>query len=154
VATDPPVERRETSALAREERSLRIGATVGLPAMALALRAVSLRRLLQLLAWGAPEPSPKPQPERAERAAQLVDIAARRGVYAGNCLSQSLTLWWLLRRRGISCDLRLGVRREGDTLLAHAWVEHAGEPLNETAGVRQRYAAFDASLVPARAKWS
>ncbi len=45
------------------------------------------------------------------------------------CLEQSLTLWTLLRRRGIDADLRLGVQPY--PFGAHAWVEHRGEPINE-----------------------
>ena len=36
--------------------------------------------------------------------------------------------WWL-RRRGLASQLRIGARRNGDTLDAHAWVELAGTPL-------------------------
>ncbi len=46
------------------------------------------------------------------------------------CLEQSLTLWLLLRRRGIDADLRLGVQPY--PFGAHAWVEHRGEPINES----------------------
>ena len=45
------------------------------------------------------------------------------------CLEQSVTLWLLLRRRGIDADLRLGVQPY--PFGAHAWVEHRGEPINE-----------------------
>ncbi len=46
------------------------------------------------------------------------------------CLEQSVTLWLLLRRRGIDADLRLGVQPY--PFGAHAWVEHRGEPVNES----------------------
>ncbi|HEX9107671.1 MAG TPA: lasso peptide biosynthesis B2 protein [Longimicrobiales bacterium] len=45
------------------------------------------------------------------------------------CLEQSLTLWLLLRQRGIDAELRLGVQPY--PFGAHAWVEHRGEPINE-----------------------
>src|SRR5439155_18139287 len=68
---------------------------------------------------------------QARRIAHLSHIAARRGVTRGNCLSQSLTLWWLLQHAGIEGELRIGVRKQQDELLAHAWVELLGMPLNE-----------------------
>lgn len=49
------------------------------------------------------------------------------------CLPQSLALQALLRRQGLSAELRIGVRRADGKLQAHAWVEHAGSPLGETA---------------------
>lgn len=44
------------------------------------------------------------------------------------CLRRSLVLVRLLGRRGISARLVIAVRTEPD-FLAHAWVEHGGEPL-------------------------
>jgi hypothetical protein len=82
--------------------------------------------------------------------ARLVAIASRHGVVRGNCLSQSLTLQRLLRRQCIASELRIGVRRAGAALEAHAWVELDGRPLNDSADVAQRYAPFDglASALP------
>lgn len=51
------------------------------------------------------------------------------------CLMRSLVLTALLARRGIESRLIVGVR-PGETLLAHAWVEHRGQPLLETGGSR------------------
>lgn len=44
------------------------------------------------------------------------------------CLMRSLVLTGLLARRGIASSLIIGVRSEPE-FAAHAWVEHAGEPL-------------------------
>jgi len=49
------------------------------------------------------------------------------------CLERSLVLVWLLRRHGVGGNLRIGVKREGSELLAHAWVELMGQPLGESA---------------------
>ncbi|MCB0185332.1 MAG: lasso peptide biosynthesis B2 protein, partial [Caldilineaceae bacterium] len=73
-------------------------------------------------------------------------LAVRHGLYEGNCLSRSLTLWWLLRRQGIAADLRIGVRRHQGVLEAHAWVEYLGMPLNEQTQVHEQYAAFAAAI--------
>jgi hypothetical protein len=122
--------------------------------VALGLRCSSLRRVLAILAWSMPRSVPNENGARARRAADLVDVAVHRGLYPGNCLSRSVTLWWLLRRRGIAGALQIGVRREGAILLAHAWVEHAGRPLNDSETVCARYAAFEGSFLPRAARWS
>jgi Transglutaminase-like superfamily len=44
------------------------------------------------------------------------------------CLRRSLVLVQLLARRGISSQLVIGTRTDPD-FLAHAWVEHEGEPV-------------------------
>ena len=49
------------------------------------------------------------------------------------CLMRSLVLLRMLARRGVFCRLVIGVR-PGETLGAHAWVEHEGEPLLPTLG--------------------
>jgi hypothetical protein len=44
------------------------------------------------------------------------------------CLTRSLVLTQLLARRGIQARLVIGARSQ-PSFLAHAWVEHAGEPV-------------------------
>lgn len=94
----------------------------------------------------------------AETAAQSVRVSVaavrwveRRSVFRWvarrNCLPRSVTLSWLLARRGVASDLRIGVRRDVQAgLAAHAWVEVAGRPLNESANVREQFVAFDRPL--------
>jgi hypothetical protein len=77
---------------------------------------------------------------------RVVNVAARHAFGPATCLSRSLVLRWLLQRRGIETQLRIGVRLAGGELDAHAWVEHAGVPLNDSADVGERYAAFDGEL--------
>ena len=83
-------------------------------------------------------------PDRARRIARLVGIAARHGPYRATCLRQALTLWWLLRRRAIPAELRIGVRKDASELLAHAWVEYDGYAIDEPLGISERYVVFDA----------
>ncbi|WP_158241497.1 lasso peptide biosynthesis B2 protein [Novosphingobium sp. TH158] len=62
--------------------------------------------------------------------------------FRGNCLSQSVTLWWLLRLRGIDTKLCIGIDRRSEQFSAHAWVEHRGLALNAGAAVRDNFATF------------
>jgi hypothetical protein len=59
----------------------------------------------------------------------------------------------MLRLKGLTSDLCLGVRQEGGTLQAHAWVEMEGTVLNDSENVREQYAAFDPIQWPGDAKW-
>ncbi len=84
----------------------------------------------------------------AEVVAQLISSAARHSLFAANCLPQSLVLWWMLRREGIEAELRIGVRKERQTMEAHAWVELFGQVLNDQADVERRFAPFEAAILP------
>lgn len=59
------------------------------------------------------------------------------------CLPRSLVLWHLLRRRGTPAQLCIGVAKERDQLMAHAWVESNGQVVNDRPDVAQRYAPID-----------
>jgi aryl-alcohol dehydrogenase-like predicted oxidoreductase len=58
---------------------------------------------------------------------------ASRHVPGAGCLPRALALQWMLKRRGIAADIRLGVRTDAGTLSAHAWVECQGIALGGPA---------------------
>ena len=102
--------------------------------MDLSLRAIGLRRTQRWLGLNRPidpgSPSPSSQAMAdAQRLAELAAIAGRRGPLNTTCLRQALAVQWWLRRRGLDPQLRLGARKVGDSLDAHAWVELDGTPL-------------------------
>ena len=68
--------------------------------------------------------------DSARSTTRLAAIAGRRGALKSTCLRQSLLVYWLLRRRGLDPELKLGVRKQGDAIDAHAWVELSGTPLD------------------------
>lgn len=109
----------------------------------LGLRRLPFPRVRKLVALVRPRAQ---NGEAADAAAEirrleaLVDMAARNHVYPMTCLRQALTVQWLLARRGIAADLRIGVRRDAGALEAHAWVECAGQ----AAGLEMRFAALAA----------
>ena len=143
--------------LSAAEFALLVQAPLALPLAALALRRYKLRRLQSILGRGpAPrrvESPPAARHAEAERLAWVVQVAAAYGPWPANCLQRSLVLWWFLRRRGLTGDLRIGVRRDPATqrLDFHAWVEHEGVVVNDRRDIRSRYATFDQPIFPAAA---
>lgn len=119
-------------ALTAGDRVRLLALAVLLPLVDLSLRGIGLRctqRLLGLDDEGVDAPVAPDAAADAQRLAQLAAIAGRRGLYANTCLRQALAVQWWLRRRGLPAQLRIGARRNGGTLDAHAWVELAGMPL-------------------------
>ena len=76
------------------------------------------------------------------RLVRMVNVAANRGIVRVTCLRKSLAIWWLLRRRGVASEIQIGVRREQDLFMAHAWVERDGLVLNDRADIAQSFAVL------------
>ena len=112
------------------------------------LGTVRCQRWLQ----GRNRPSATPDAEasglrsRAEAVAWGLKVALRNIPWRVRCLERSLTLEWLLARAGIPSAIRIGVRKaEATAIEAHAWVEVAGEPLDDTT-VGEHYLPFEGTL--------
>lgn len=149
--------------LTRGERRLAVGASLVLPFTVLAQGFLGFKRCQSLLAaiaavlrTTAPvnrhgaggEFSPAPVEDVAARTAAVVRAVVQRHPFRSNCLQRSLTLWCLLRARGIEGDLRVGVQKIAGRLEAHAWVEYRGAVLNDQDDVRRRFLPFARALVP------
>ncbi len=72
-----------------------------------------------------------------------MDVAARHHLYPMLCVPRSLALRALLAESGIRTELRIGVRKTGESLAAHAWVEHRGLPLGEPAAIAERFTPLE-----------
>src|SRR5262245_39823336 len=119
------------------ERLLLAQALVALPFTALGLRLLGLERWQTAIRRLSP-----PQPTHGVNAtsvARLVRAAASHGPYHASCLVRSCAVWWLLQRHGVGSDLRIGVRKEGGALMAHAWVEQNGQVLTDLPDVADQY---------------
>lgn len=81
----------------------------------------------------APREGSRPAEEAGAvaRCVWAAGAASRHHLWPMRCLPHALCLRRLLARRGIEGILRIGVARDGDRLLAHAWIEHEGRPLGE-----------------------
>ncbi|MEW6323529.1 MAG: lasso peptide biosynthesis B2 protein [Acidobacteriota bacterium] len=82
-------------------------------------------------------PDPHAITLRTVRAYQAVRRAFRQGRTATDCLFRSLALAAVLRRRGVSADLCIGI--VDVPFAAHAWVESGGVVLNESLARRLEF---------------
>jgi hypothetical protein len=123
-------------ALPADEQRLLLALMAALPGIALLVRTRGVTgtvRLLERSSRGSGQrPADATDTHAAQRLAELASIAGRRGVLTATCLPQALLIEWILRRRGLSPELRVGVRKQADALDAHAWVELHGVALGQT----------------------
>jgi hypothetical protein len=123
-------------ALPTDEQRLLLALMAALPGIALLVRARGVAGTAQLLeraSGNAPRrEADAADTHAAQRLAELASIAGRRGVFTATCLPQALLVESILRRRGFSPELRVGVRKQADALDAHAWVELDGVALGQT----------------------
>ena len=119
-----------------------------LPILALAIKFRGLKWTQAILSNHLPK-KPKisipeyKQLEEARSVARMVSVAANYGFYSANCLKKSLLTWWLLRRRVVAIEIKIGVNKNAGDFSAHAWVEFRGHVLLDTTDVGQRFSAFD-----------
>jgi hypothetical protein len=133
--------------LRREQWRVVLASLVLLPAVQLSLRLRGFKRTAGTLAAHSARRAVPARASDARASAEAVGIVAARPAIGARCLGRSLVLWFLLRRRGIDAELVIGadLPRDGE-LSAHAWVEVAGEPVNDAANVRERFGGFDLNL--------
>jgi hypothetical protein len=137
--------------LPAQDRRLVLQLVALLPSVAAAIRIFGLRRVCRFLSRHAvvSQGVGAPDVQGAREAGRLVNAAAFGLPGRPNCLTRSVTLWWVLRRRAIDSALRIGVRTAGGHLEAHAWVELAGLVLNDAADIAQHFAPFEGTDLPA-----
>ena len=84
-------------------------------------------------------PAVSPNPEATERLVYLINAAANHHIGKPTCLRRSLTLREMLKRRKIPAILRMGIRKEGSRVDAHAWTECNGTVINDSPDVSTRF---------------
>lgn len=73
----------------------------------------------------------------------LVAVASRC-VPQAHCLTRSVAAQMLLARQGDLARMKIGVRKHGDSLDAHAWLEYEGVALSESEVHLSRFTALTA----------
>jgi Transglutaminase-like superfamily len=118
-----------------------------LPAVRMSLRLRGFKRTAMSLASRSDRTALTPDPAAARATAHAVQMVAGRSLVGARCLGRSLVLWFLLRRQGVDAVLLIGTDRPREgSIVAHAWVEVAGEPVNDRPEVGQQFASFDLQL--------
>jgi len=128
---------RTLARLPRNERALFFRALLVVVFMRLGLWVLSFERMQQMTKSkpGLDSEFNLPIP----RLVWAVQAASRR-VPAASCLTQSLSLHYLLNRAGYDSQIRIGVAKEPNAAFgAHAWVEYEGEPLLSTVKEVEQY---------------
>ena len=138
--------------LSPESRALVAKSAAALAATWLGLRVAGFRRWKRALLWLTPRtPSGNAREsasaEAARSIARMQQTAARHLVFRPNCLEQSLVLWWLLQRRGIPAELRIGARKAEGRFEAHAWVESDGVVLSDAGERHLDFVPFESSVI-------
>lgn len=118
--------------LSFSEVVLLVEATVLVIAFDIALRVFPAKRCLNIFKDKA-VPQRRRQKANPQRIAWLVEVADRYAPGRSSCLRQSGALSWLLHRRGVPTSLRIGVKREGEALVAHAWLQSDEGEVFETS---------------------
>lgn len=92
----------------------------------LGLRILTFKRLLALCRRASltrREGSARGLSPSVPRLVWLVEVAGRHTPIKATCLKKTLVLSWILGRRGIPTELRIGVARHDGVFSAHAWLE-------------------------------
>jgi len=133
-------------ALSGPERRIFLAALCGLPLLRVGLRLFGLQRVLVALRH-RPRPGATPMSlDEMKRYGDLINRAARQGLFQDSCLTRSVLLCRMLQGKGMEPRLRIGVRLAASELEAHAWVEVDDTPVNDRADIAGHYAPFHAAI--------
>jgi transglutaminase superfamily protein len=127
-------------------RSIVLQSAFWLTATWFALRLIGFRRWSAFLERRSIDGNAAGNPSQlveARSITRLLSAAASHLFVRTNCLEQASALCYVLRRRGIPAELRIGARKDSAGLEAHAWVEHLSIPLNEDRGEHLHFLPFE-----------
>ncbi len=89
---------------------------------------------------------PTPAPARVQQILRLLPLAVERArarhLRPMTCLRRSLALQKMFAQKGVPTDLKIGVRKEGGQISAHAWLEYEGNLLGEPEKITEQYAVL------------
>lgn len=86
-------------------------------------------------------PQPLPDPNRIAQVIHYTDIILRVGrpLVQARCLTRGLTLYYVLRRSGLTVDLHFGAGYVDRVFTAHCWLAQDGVPFAEQIDPRAHY---------------
>lgn len=83
----------------------------------------------------------EPEPQAIERICYAVDLATIWYWKQAQCLQRSAATTCLLRRHAVAAEMVIGAQQL--PFKAHAWVEVAGQVVNDKPYMREMYAVLD-----------
>ena len=125
--------------LRRGERVLLAKAWLGLQVAWLALRLLPFPSIQSRLNDGRLDRSNGNAATSPIDLGRLIEMASRVSPLPTTCLTKSVLMCWMLRRRGIAHELVIGVRQGEAGLQAHAWVECKGSPVNDHGDIAAQF---------------
>lgn len=128
------------------DKALTLRLALLLAAVALMLKLFDFRRSWRLMARVLPaanlcRPVSKQTFDQAKHLGRMAASTARHLPFRATCLTQALTVWWLLRRSRLNAELRIGVKKQ-DIFAAHAWVEIEAHPVTDKDDIAQQFKPF------------
>lgn len=149
ISTEMRSRLAKLASFSADEWRVLIAAWCLLPLIAFSLRMLDYPRTRNLMGRFVTKAGRGTAPDaQVERVTRLVGVAARHGACRANCLQHALAVWWLLARRGIETNLRIGVRKDHADFSAHAWIERDGVILVGGADAPDRFHALPDSPLP------
>ena len=127
--------------LSAQEWRWLLASAILLPLVDLSIRCFGWNRTVRHFGWLCGASAYPGSASRLNRgsipadAARIVRIAARYGPFRATCLPQATVLWTLLRRNGLHPDIKIGVRKAGQAVVAHAWVDVDGCSLDDSGEI-------------------
>jgi hypothetical protein len=131
--------------LSRSERATARLAWCLLPVIALSIKWAGLTRTMRWLRSRIEKAGSRADivpADYAASAARLVPLMAIYTPIPAVCLAQSVTLWFLLARKGIDSAVRIGVSKDSGGFGAHAWVDMNGKVLLDRPDVADRFSVI------------
>jgi hypothetical protein len=86
-------------------------------------------------------------PDPAAGVLWAIERAGRSAAPTPSCLEEALSVQWMLRRRHVEAQVRIGVvKSDAGALLGHAWAEHAGRVMSVDPISPARYTVLTGPL--------
>lgn len=74
---------------------------------------------------------------------RLVFATSKTLPFKTKCIEESITLWIILKTRGIKSHLKIGVNKKSSEFCAHAWIEVDGKPVGNSEDIYNNFSEFD-----------